>query len=189
MDSVSPLDPIRFPFDERKAAAAAAYVLSLEGGQMDYLRLIKLLYLAERESLARFGRPIVGDTYYSLDHGPILTRVLDLIKHPTGPGPWADQIQVAGRYAARLKKEPDLGPLSEAEIELLKEAVTVYQMFDRWHLRDLSHGLPEWKDPGGTRIEITVEEILQVLGKTPEQIEEIRKNARELTYFDSIFGR
>src|SRR5713226_8143279 len=93
----------RFNFNERKATAAAALLLDREGGSMDYMRLIKLLYLAEREGLKRLGHALVGDTYYALDQGPIASRVLDLCKNPSS-GPWADQITRTGRWAVRLEK-------------------------------------------------------------------------------------
>jgi uncharacterized phage-associated protein len=52
---------------------------------MSYMKLIKLLYLAGREALARWGRPIPTDTYVATKHGPVLSQVLDLITE--GPDP------------------------------------------------------------------------------------------------------
>jgi hypothetical protein len=49
-------------FDERKATEATALLLSLRGGQMHYMKLIKLLYLADRRALLRWGIPITTDT-------------------------------------------------------------------------------------------------------------------------------
>jgi len=46
---------------------------------MNYLKLMKLLYLADRESMRRNGRPISGDRYVSMDHGPVLSQTLNLI--------------------------------------------------------------------------------------------------------------
>src|SRR5262245_59190004 len=113
-------DQIRFAFDERKAAAAAGYLLSLEGKRMNYMRLLKLLYLAERQSLATLGRPIIGDTPFSFDQGPVLSRVYDLIKANKPGGPWGECIERDSRYEVRLKAVPDLGALSDAEISLLR---------------------------------------------------------------------
>ena len=36
---------------------------------MSYMKLIKLLYLADREALAQWGRSISIDTYVSMDKG------------------------------------------------------------------------------------------------------------------------
>jgi hypothetical protein len=42
-------------FDEKKATEVAAFLLKMRGGKMSYLKLIKLLYLADRESLSRWA--------------------------------------------------------------------------------------------------------------------------------------
>src|SRR5207249_3792384 len=76
----------RIRFNERKATQAAAHLLRLRGGSMSYLKLIKLLYLADREALLRWGRPISTDCYMAMDRGPVLSRVLDLATDGEDPG-------------------------------------------------------------------------------------------------------
>lgn len=56
-------------FIEAKATQAAARLLRNRGGKMSYMKLIKLLYLADREALAQWGRSITTDTYVSMDKG------------------------------------------------------------------------------------------------------------------------
>ncbi|MCP5431658.1 MAG: SocA family protein [Alphaproteobacteria bacterium] len=46
----------------------------------DQYQAVKLFYLADREHLNRFGRPITFDLYYALDYGPVASTALDLIK-------------------------------------------------------------------------------------------------------------
>jgi hypothetical protein len=160
------VEPIRFNFDERKAAAAAAYLLSLEGSRMNYMRLLKLLYLAERQSLATLNRPIIGDTPYSMDRG---------------------LIERDSRYVVRLKTAPDVGPLSDAELEILRRASELYRTHDQWALSDMTHDFPEWQDPHGSSIEIPLERVLEAFGKRNDEIERVRQNAREDVYFDRLF--
>ena len=84
---------MRLPFNEKKATQAAAYLLRLRGGRMSYMKLIKLLYLADRISLNRRGRPITTDRYVSMDRGPVLSRTLNLIteeRDPAAPSFWAE---------------------------------------------------------------------------------------------------
>ncbi len=50
------------------------------------------------------------------------------------------------------------------------------------------HGFSEWKDPRGSRVEIPAEDILAVVGKTPEQIREILDEAAEEAQVDAAFG-
>ena len=47
-------------FDFRRALQAGAYLLRLDGKRMGYLRLLKLMYVAEREWLAETGEPSPG---------------------------------------------------------------------------------------------------------------------------------
>lgn len=181
------LSPIRLSFDEKKATAAAGALLKHAGGRMRYLRLIKLLYLADRKSLDRTGRPIVGGRYVAMKYGPVLSDVLDLVKRGAG-STWSALIERDG-FHVRLKGEPDLSPLSQFEIDLLREAAKLYEQLDQWKLTELTHGLPEWTDPGGSSKEISPEEILRALKKSDEEIEEARQDAIERAYFDELFGR
>jgi len=82
-------------FNERKATQVAAQFLRLRGGRMSYMKLIKLMYLADREALLRWGRPISTDRYVSMDKGPVLSRVLDLATDgddPSRPAIWSEQV-------------------------------------------------------------------------------------------------
>lgn len=46
----------------------------------DHYQAVKLLYLADREHLNEYGRPITFETYYALKYGPVATHALDMIK-------------------------------------------------------------------------------------------------------------
>ena len=70
---------MRAQFREDKATQAAARLLRHAGGRMEYLKLIKLLYLAERESLVTLGSPLTYDACWSLPYGPILSATLDRV--------------------------------------------------------------------------------------------------------------
>jgi len=178
-------EPIRFNFDERPAADAAGYLLTLHGGTMNYMRLIKLLYVAERESLSRFGRPILGDRYVSMKHGPVLSHVYDLVMTDPPEGPWARHIQRFRPHAVSLRAQPRLDSLSRADLQILTEVAELYQKFDQFHLRNMTHEeFEEWQDPGDTSREIPAERILEVLGKSPEEIERVRQRTTEKQTLD-----
>jgi uncharacterized phage-associated protein len=186
-------EPIRFRFDERRAAAAASFLLELAGGSLEYLALIKLLYFADRESLDVRGRPISGDRFVSMRNGPVLSTVYELVRLTIAGqqtrGPWAERIESDGRYRVRLRGRPDVSPLSEAELAILRQVFEQSRKDSRWTLRDKSHQLPEWEDPGESSREIRIETVLQVLGKTADEIEEVREAAREAAHFKTLFGR
>src|SRR5688500_6404126 len=77
-------------YDERRTAQAAAYFLHRAGGQLPVIKLVKLMYLAERLSLFRYGEPITGDKLVSMPNGPVLSRTYDHINGalPSVEGGW-----------------------------------------------------------------------------------------------------
>src|SRR5262245_9212871 len=62
-------------FDTMKAIQAAAVLLRFDDGAMDYLRLLKLLYIADREALRETGRPISYSRTIAMDNGPLSSEV------------------------------------------------------------------------------------------------------------------
>ena len=177
-------------FDERKTTAAAAYLLDKASGKMPYIKLIKLLYLADRESWRRYDRPITGDRYVSMKFGPVLSTTYDLIRRedPEGGSPWSKTIVTSG-YEAKLQGSADLGPLSDVEIEILDEVYQFTEKMDRWRLCDLTHSFSEWKDPEGSSTSIPPEEILKALGKSVEEIDAARQESVERRHFEQLFGK
>ena len=169
-------------FNEGKATQAAARVLRLRGGRMSYLKLIKLLYLADREALGRWGRTISTDCYVSMKHGPVLSRVLNLITEGEDPSAgetiWAEYISEPEHYEVLLKKESSGDLLSEAEDELLDE------IFAKFGQVDFVHTLPEWKDPNGSAFPIAYSDILKAQNKAPERIRAIENELQSLSQVD-----
>lgn len=45
----------------------------------DKYQAVKFFYLADKEHLNRFGRPITQEAYYALSYGPVASKALDLI--------------------------------------------------------------------------------------------------------------
>lgn len=71
---------IQFRFHIEKAIEAAAMFLKLHGKPMKYIGLLKMLYIADRIALESMNQPITGDNYVSMDYGPVLSGIYDLIK-------------------------------------------------------------------------------------------------------------
>ena len=154
---------VRYIFNEGKATEAAAFLLSLNGGRLPCLKLIKLLYISDRYSLSEYHASITTSSYYSLKYGPVTSEILDLIKHPedfSGNGAWNSTIE-RQNYDVVLKKEFVPHYLSKSERMILAEIDNKYKGDGQFMLSEYSHTFPEWKDPGDSRIPITIEDILQ----------------------------
>lgn len=65
-------------FNVRKATQVAAYLIWKRGGTMSYLKLMKLMYLAEKDSLLRNEEFLTGSKLVSMPRGPVLSSVYDL---------------------------------------------------------------------------------------------------------------
>jgi len=164
-------------FDEAKATQAAAFILKLRGGQMHYVKLIKLLYLADREALIRWGIPITTDRYVSMDHGPVLSNIFNLITEEVPKPTWSRFISAPlGEYEVKLLQEAPTDRLSRAEENLLREIYEQYGYRNRWDIvKNVMHKLPEWTYPEGSAVPISIREIMQGAGEDEQEIKAVVK--------------
>lgn len=163
-------------YREDKTTQAAGRLLRLSGGPMSYMSLIKLLYFADRKALLQHGRPISYDLFVSMPHGPVLSRTYGLIMEepdPDQPSYWRAYISEPKDHAVELTKEVPNDQLSPAEEAILDDVFQEVGHLNQWKLRDLSHRLPEWRDPHGSSVPIDIREILIHQGVSAEDADAI----------------
>ena len=171
------------PYNEKKATQAAALALKLEGGSMEYEKLVKLLYNIEREALRRWGRLITYDRPFALPQGLILSTTLNKAKSSKHDkrSYWGEHVQTVG-FEARLTSDCGVGELSEAEVALITECSERYRDKSAFYMRDEHHRpdiFTEWRDPKGSSIPITLNEILEHLGFNEEESFQILQGIEE----------
>lgn len=164
-------------YREEKATQAAALLLGLRGQAMSYLKLLKLMYLADRTALLEWGRPITFDSYVCMDNGPVLSHTYAAITvepDPQHPSYWSRFISAPRNHEVELlvKTVPN-DDLSPAEEDLLKSVFTKYGHMSRWDLVDFTHKLPEWRDPEGSTLPIEYRHILQAEGWGEDEIRDV----------------
>ena len=140
---------------------------------MKYLKLIKLLYIADREALARWGKPITTDRYVSMKEGPVVSNVYNLIGSeplPYEQSIWHKHIRTVADWDVELVSDPSNDELSQAEEDLLQEVFRSHGHKNRWTLVEETHRFAEWKAPGTSSIQITYREILKALHKDEKEI-------------------
>ena len=119
---------MRVKFDARKTAQAACQLIQLNDGTMNYMVLVKLLYLADRRALIETGVPVTGDRMVAMPHGPVLSQTLDQINMGE-PAPmdeasvWYEYITEPSDYTLSIKKVPRERTLEEHEINLIWPAL------------------------------------------------------------------
>jgi uncharacterized phage-associated protein len=174
-------------FDFTRALQAAAHLIKLQPHQqLSYLRLLKLLYIAERELLAEHGTLLTADRPYAMPKGPVLSETLQLI---TGQiigkqqQTWRQFIETVGHDVV-LKEDPGHGELTRAIRRKLEEVNDRYKELDDWDLVEETHKLPEWQRhfvPGsGSSFPYEWEEVMACQGKEPSAIQAAEK--REQTW-------
>ena len=180
---------------EEKAAQAAALFLLKAGGPMPHLKLMKLLYIADRESYRRHSSPITGDEMVSMPHGPVLSRTYDLmIEHGRRPSDyWSSYVGALHdetlSLADGVTEETFLGALSKADRDVIDY---VWKQWGRMSARELvkhTHKFPEWKDPRGSSKPIERYTLFKALGMTDEQAEARVEQNEEREAIDAAFER
>ena len=178
-----------FRFHFEKSLQAAGVLLSLDGERMERIRLLKLLYIADRELLAETGRTITGDRAVAMDHGPVLSQVYDLIKgEASRAGEWNHYIRTVNR-AVEFRNDPGRGELSRREVEKLTEVTDRYRDVNDWSLVRCTHDFPEWSSNfrPGTSSTIPWLEVLSAQGK--DQLVELALiEEADRCYLDDLFG-
>lgn len=141
-------DDLRPAFDS--GAALAALVFATKNSSRPTLhRVFKVLYLAEKKHLERYGEPILGDRYIAMKKGPVPSRLYDLTKYLRGDGEYftldpdwkqlAEQsLEVRGMYI-RAKSDPDMDELSVGAVRCLTEAIKELGPLDHEELTKWSH--------------------------------------------------
>lgn len=153
---------LQFEFDPIKLGQALACLAS---GIHDLTKLkaAKLLYFADKLHLTRYGRPITGDRYYCLDHGPVPSASLNAINDLLSPvrirvggrtlenhmskvlGEFVhvDRRGVHPRLVSRLEPR-ELDALTETEREVLNATVKQYGKLPAGRLIELTHKEKTW---------------------------------------------
>jgi uncharacterized phage-associated protein len=182
---------MKFNYNPLKTVQAAALFLKLNKQPMEYMKLIKLLYLADRFSLKMMDDTITGDSYVSMDHGPVLSKLYDLISH--GPiydkdNPWFKYISSPQNYCVSLNADPGNDELCEDEEKIIEGVYKTFGQINVWELSKLTHLIPEWKNPYGSAISIRIEDILRELGKTEDDIKAVQEDIVKENYFDMLLA-
>jgi len=178
-----------FPFDAQKATEVAAAFLKRANGSINILKLVKLVYLLDRESIARRGVPVVGGVYLSMRNGPVTSEVLDLINAGSlwnCPNNWDRFISDRQNHEVELIKDPGTDRLSEFEIDLIEELFRRHEHQDQWAIAQWCHEhCGEWLPLDKGAEAITVAELAQEVGREPNEVIE---NAAEANFLSEVFG-
>jgi hypothetical protein len=180
-------------FSIEKLAQVTAYLLGKYDFKLNYTKLIKELYLADREALRKSNQTISGDTYVCMNNGPVLSRLYDLIRGACRDKEkqdfWnarfsTDGYDLLGNFA----RFPE-GKLSRFDKEILDSIDSQFHNTDFGSLINYVHNnCPEWEYPGVTSTPLPTQRILKNLEKTDDEIEWILAENRAFDEEEKVFS-
>ncbi|QBY02346.1 DUF4065 domain-containing protein [Rhodophyticola sp. CCM32] len=158
------------PYDPQKAAQTVAFFAMQEGGSINVLKVVKLVYLADRESVRTRGHPIQDEARVSMPHGPVNSVTLNYLNGAyRDDGGWSEYLRDrANNDVGVVQKDlttDHLSSLSEGDLEMLESTWDQFGHFDRFDLADWTHNhIAEWQDPNGSSTPIPLDRIMTAVG-------------------------
>lgn len=125
------------------------------------MKLQKLIYLAQRQSIALTGEILFQNDIQGWKHGPVVPELRYFLEN--GYTPYEGE------------------PLSETEKYIIDNVVNTYGMFEAWSLREMTHNELSWKN---SRIGLNDEDS----GCEVLKLEDIEKDAEKVRIFDHQYG-
>ncbi len=135
---------MKVKFDKTKTLNALLYVAN-RVQRKDFHKIFKVIYFADRQHLADWGRPITGDTYIAMEAGPVPSRLYDMLKIVRGDSYIADTeglgeyFQVENWMYVRPLVDADLNKLSANEQQALSDAIDKYAGLSYDEIKEKSH--------------------------------------------------
>ena len=146
------IDVAQYIYDEYKRQS---------GEVIDEMKLHKLLYLSQRESLAITNEPLFPEALEGWKYGPVSKEVRTLYTED-------------GMYYE------DKRPLSAAATYIVKNVILQYGGLASWKLSEISRGKISWQN---ARKNLAPGEN----GNKPLSIDDIRKDAEKVRPYDSMY--
>ena len=168
---------IQLNFRKQTALAALLFVvneLCRRGIKTDFIKIFKVLYYADQSHLVKYGRSITGDTYVAMEHGPVPSRIYDIIKAVKGVSffseegaPYKRYFTVDG-YEVMPQSEADMDYLSGTDVRELTASLDSHAAVNSLKLSEQSHGFA-WEQTPRDR-EMDAANIMREAGATDEMI-------------------
>ncbi len=171
----------------KKIKAVVLYVLNNMPKGVDYIKLSKLLYFAQRESLVLYGKTIFDDTFKARDRGPVPTltyKVLKMIENGDDFNEcnelkeFGNSIEVVRQKATALQN-CNIDLLTSIDMKILDDTIKKYEKISSKKLSEMTHDevynsiIEKMKDDPEKDI-FTLIDIARSGGASEEMIEYIR---------------
>lgn len=138
-------------FNHKKATQALNFFALKEGGEINKMKALKLLWLADRHHLRQFARTITNDEYKAMRRGPVASGTRDLLERSSFLAPLhleysSHFIKESGdrNYFHSISGVQDV-VFSKTDLNALEEVYSLFGDRDKDYLSEFTHDYPEWK--------------------------------------------
>ena len=144
---------IRFNFNDAKAIEALVWLANEQPG-ISFYYVVKILFFADKMHLNQYGRPILGDRYIAMEHGPVPSVVYDMLGRDKFLEPELikgieDGISFGdGRHPSIFPREGrqfNSRLFSRTDIECLTKSLDTYGHMPISRLRAITHQEPAYQ--------------------------------------------
>lgn len=132
-----------------KIQAVVLYILQHFKNGVDYIKLFKIMYFAQREYLARYGLTLTEDTFKARTLGPVPALTYKVIKMVESNADFNAEAPDLANFAASIsirhgqkvyaKASPDMDYIAEMEKQELDTTINTYKNIKSDKLSELSH--------------------------------------------------
>ncbi|GEM_PF-857337 len=152
-------------YDDEKAVQCISYFIRKSGGRLEKLKVIKLLYLADRLSLTERGKPLNFDEYFSMPHGPVTSASLNGINGGLSHPSWKLLTLRKDGRTLELTGDAENDRLSRADCKILDQVWRDFGHMRAWDIRGWTHeNCTEYTEVESGRIQISLDELLKAVG-------------------------
>jgi len=196
---------INFNFDYKKATQGLNHFALKEGGRINKLKVLKLIYFADRFHLRKYGRLITNDIYFAMDYGPVPSNVKDIAEATSFLGD--SERDYSSQYIIPIDnvtlqsvKQVDNSLFSDSDIEALDYIWERFGHLDQFELAEITHEYPEWKRHKkalelDTRIQMYLEDFFDDPDADVDRCFELseqekalrREQLEEMAYLESLW--
>jgi len=161
---------IAFDFNKPKAIETILYLANRMSRSHKY-NICKMLYLADKACLEKYGRFIFGESYWAMKEGATPSKSYDLLKEIAGE--CSEELRLEGNAVIPLR-DANLDYLSESDIECLDHTISIYDKKPEKMRRDAHDDA--WKKAWDNRGEkgsadISIRSIARTLAESEDMID------------------
>ncbi len=179
-------------FNEEKTLSAMLY-LAGQTGEIDLYLLMKMLYLADRAHIVKWGRTITGDTYEKMDWGPVPINAYTMINSLRGVSKWHVNLEnwlqfrenkAEKEYIVSAVCSPRLRKMSRSDKAILDAVYQDYKDFGFAEINRTVHDDPAYQAFDKTGREHMSDEDL--VEHDPDLVEVLWQQELEEKFFERL---